>query len=401
MKRPSTMGLLLCVHAWACGDSNPADHDAPQRGGDAFSACNAEPITTPIGWDDETLLEISAREAFGPVAGSCQAQLSWDASNADSVVVEPRSGESLLDVRLQLDESSARLVEPQSTGGSWQCRSPYLEAEAELGLESADGTFAEEGRVTLRFIPEWGVESIRLVRKQAELGGSLQLEAEPHQQVSLSFRLSGAGDVCAGDIMLLISEAESGGGGQIATWSNTGCPLETEALALDGSSSPGAEILSRIEEVWGDASYPGVWDDGSKTNLTLAVEVEVDHACTQRTGLRMAEIPVRVTYGSDDQRLTSHVTDAHVNAFLRPDLGFSGLQLVLSERLECASPDDVLAYTRTDCSTLSAAEVQLVLNDNGGSAPEPAGLGLEVYEYRAGRTGAAAHLSRLQLMTGD
>jgi hypothetical protein len=348
-----------------------------------------------------TIVESSAHDAFAAVAGSCRAPFSWDASAA-GVSIKPASGQTQLQVSVTLDESSARVLEPpgMTIPGYVGC-APSLVVDADVAIESDDGSFVEHERVTLSYRKSIGVALLRFNRASNELGGSLTIEAPANQKVTLEFSASGAGSACAGELGITVSETtptrSSTSGGSIGKWTNTGCPLSNQALRLDGSDAVGKAIRANIEQLWGSASYAGVWDDGVQTNFQLNVTLNAELACVPTAGLRIADVPVRVSYGSDDERITMHATDAHVNAFLSADGGVTQLQLVLSEDMMCASRTDAIAYARASCRDLSAVTAQLLLNHYATNAAEFDGK-LEVYRYKgASMSGPADDVQRLML----
>ena len=117
MRRSSGLGLWVAWMALGCGDGT-APHDrelsaAGERGG-IRSPCDGEPIATPVAWDEQTALAISAREAFASTAGRCEAPLSWDASGA-GVALEPASGEAGLGgVPVEIDGTAE--IDPADEG---------------------------------------------------------------------------------------------------------------------------------------------------------------------------------------------------------------------------------------------------------------------------------------------
>jgi hypothetical protein len=186
----------------------------------------------------------------------------------------------------------------------------------------------------------------------------------------------------------------SGSSGRFAQWSASGCEVGEVPVDPHEPGENGAPSLAeRIEALWGDATYPGEWDDGEATELSLAIEVSDSvMACRGRRG--DVAIPVRATYGTTDGRIESHATDAHVNSGLDVNLS-----LWIDDALHCASASDELPYTLLGCAELESVQIQLGINyDRGVVSVTDSGLNAyETHRGGDGPEGAADDVRRLTL----
>jgi hypothetical protein len=377
----------------ACGDDAPS----PERGalhGGTDGLCHEEPVTTALAWDETSSLGLSPHEAFAKLAGSCQAAFHWSAAGLSSVSLTPAAGDTRITVSVEIDEGSARLLEPpQAYCGT------SLQVDADVRFETEDGVFAEGGRVTLLYFKESAAPVVSLTRTSSELEGSLRASLKSNQSLSVQFRGSGADQACAGELTMPLSETHgnmgSAVGGPLGRWSNSGCELGKEGVAFDGSSALGDAILNELDLRWRDVSFTGRWDGGEETSVKLAAKTTAQRACAETTGTRMVTVPVQVTYASGDGRVASHDADAHLNFFRTEDDALSKAQLVLSETMTCASGATKFQNLDLSCAEFKIVEAQLLINRYlGRSASDE--LRLELYEYASeGEAGAADAVEHL------
>jgi hypothetical protein len=394
------LGLLTGVLLASCGDDDAPGSESG-LGGDR-PPCGMTPKTTALAWDEAApMIGVSAEEAFTDMAGSCATALRWDASGA-GIAIDPPSGDTEMRVEVAIDHASALLVEPQTPSGvpSVYC-TPFLTVEADVKFETADGVFADSGRVTLSYGKESGAMPLSLWVQSTDLGGSLRAQLKSNQQLSFTYRSAGAGNACVGELAIGFNETHasynSGFAGTAGSWSNTGCPLGKEPIALDGSSALGTAIMREFEAHWQSTTFAGVWDDdGSATRLQVAITSDAAQACGEMTSLHMVELPVHVVYSTDDGYIEEHATDQHMNFFAAGD-SVSQAQLILSESMTCKRGDARFPYLDERCSDYARAEAQIALNRYSG-LPESGRL--EVYKYKAGGDGSSADdVERLSIGT--
>ena len=136
-----------------------------------------------------------------------------------------------------------------------------------------------------------------------------------------------------------------------------------------------------IEQLWGDLSLSGVWDDGQQTEAKIQVEVAAnsDTACADNLGKGSIEIPVLVTYGTTDGRLAIHSVDTVLNAHLENNGSLSSSDIWIDEHIICKDENDTLAYTWSSCTELESVQIQFSVN-NYDNASFVSGEGLNVYE---------------------
>jgi hypothetical protein len=388
--------LLLGTLACACDAVDATRDDGNDlAGGDRGPCPRSE--ASPIAWDDASELGVSPAEAFAGASGSCQAPFQWDASGS-SADVTPVSGSAEMEVELTVDQDSVMLrrFDTHDAGVvEEQCR-PIFEAQAELHLRSDDGVFEFHDTVDVASRARGGVLPMFASVALADHEGSLVVELADNERSELSFQLAGADpDGCVGEVSMTVTSSRGNLGmatrGPIGSWSNTGCGLAEENVALDDpfADDSNGSLREMVLARFADLQVPGTWDDGSPTELSLSVEVPGDRVCREATETGAALVPVRVTYATEDGAITEHTTEAATVRVSSLPRRQEPLELWISETLRCADESDSLPYTLADCETLESVELQLGINDEG--ARLSSGEGLNAYEYHrdgAGNGGA-------------
>ncbi len=335
-----------------------------------------------LDWDEPSEVG-SASEVFGAAEGSCEAELRWNGAPFDDRTIEPVSGTSMVTVELTLDHDSARWIERRERAGLEPPCGGYLVAQGHVTLETADGTFDAQSDVTLTRSLDGESVTYGFDQDVADHEGSLSIELRDGERGTLAYQIDGSGAACAGAINLTVSSSRNGlgmaGGGQLAAWSDSACPLGQEAYDLTEPGPNGSTLAEAIGSSWRETSHPGTWLDGAQAELALAVEVPGQVACRERGGSGAVEVPVRATYSTSDGRLQERTADASVRATLDEAGAVKQLDFWLSDEQVCESESDVLDYQPADCGELESITVQLGWNDYRDGAPQATDGGLNVY----------------------
>lgn len=342
-----------------------------------------------VAWDEQTDLEISPEEIFGPIVGTCTAPLTWDGESwnmsDDIVFLNPPSGQSEMKVTVEVDEQSIRYFRPVGEDAEMDGCTSSLVVDAFVSVQTEDGSLDDSGNTTIVYTPRGNIQPLRLSRDLTELGGAFAVElAEHYTGGSIGYRLDGAGPSCSGEIIMSVNRGietpsganlGEGSSGPLGAWTATGCPLGTVPLEVDPDA---------IEAMLDNVSFSGVWDDGKKAELILSIEVEGETSCADKGEFINAEVPARVTYGTSAGRIKEHTveTTLGVNYFKNNEL--RGLACHVSDEMKCDAPDDVIDYTLKDCSELDFVTIQFGIH-RSESETYFSDEGIEIYEnYRGG-----------------
>ena len=366
---------VLCLASLGCDDISTRTSSAATKGGD-LNPCDGEPELTDLQWDDDSELG-SPAQAFANIEGRCEAALRWRSDT--EAKTDSASSTSAMSVEVELDHASTRLVQHTDRKGQRNSCPAELEVNARVVLHSSDGAVEAKEMTKVRYRPD-APTTFGFTLARNEHRGSLMLQERKGQTTTLSFELDGAGDNCAGEIMLATTSTAADGtgrgeAGRIGTWSASGCPLGR--TPFDTQEPIGDSTLPElIADTWDGQELEGTWKDGAQTKLRLNVMPLSAATCAeQRAQMRVVTQPVEVRYSTDDGRLVERKTTASVRAGLTEHNELSELSLWVSDEMNCSSPDSQLDYTPTDCTQMKAATVQLGLNTSSG----PSDGGLNVY----------------------
>jgi hypothetical protein len=361
MKSGAVLGMTLAAVAVACGsDGGGTPTTTEEKGG---CSCLAPPshigVPLPVDWNSPTqYYGKTPAEALGAASGTCTASITWDATASDDLVVSPTTGASRVRVDVTVDQTSAGALSTGSTAPPW------LTANAAVHVESDDGALVADGAATVSF--DGHLQSLRFTIPADELGGSLSIKPKDARTgVQLAFEIGPLSDGCAGTVrietaMAIGSNGGVGGSAPFASWSDTGCPAGQVSADVDESS---------ILNAWAKKTYDGTWDDGTTTQIELAISTLPKSGCKDPT---LADgdttFMTNLAYDTTDGRVQRHsaAADGHVFGTASPELN-------TNEPFACATSSSSLPYTPADCGSFSRVLLELTLGFESGK--------LEVYEY--------------------
>lgn len=377
--------LATTVLSLACGSSElDGKYPVNTGGGDA---CNVT-STSPVAWADPTDLGVPST-LFSPFIGTCQAPFKWDATRWSDVVVAPVQGQSVLTASVLVDPASVRWARRSMGCGD------LLEADGMVTLTLPEGQVASAQPITLVASGGEPPSTFRFTLKEESFGPWISIQkVNPAATVWMTFQVSAPTRACSGAIMLnyqLVSgNTAMGSGAQMASWSDTGCPVGQEKVDL-AQAGLGAEVAAAIAADFGQVSLAGAWADGKPSTLTFATSASGTTACAEQSnGIRTVTVPVDVVASTADGRITSLAGKGNIRASANQD-GLLALQLWLSTELTCNSTADSLAYAPADCAKVGRVTAQLGVNRYPIN-PSANSTGLNLYIYdRASESSAVAN----------
>jgi hypothetical protein len=128
----------------------------------------------PIDWTETSELGVSPEGVFGDVSGSCEAPFEWNGAGfSPYLVVDPQSGESVMQVSIETDTDSAVFVNNEVAKDGPTHLLPgscpdVLEVTAQVSLESSNGVFKGEWSVTVSYQEDSGLTDDELVSIEIE-----------------------------------------------------------------------------------------------------------------------------------------------------------------------------------------------------------------------------------------
>lgn len=358
-------------------------------------------VTESVSWDESTDIGVSPADAFSSVPGSCTALLKWDATGFNLISSTPASGETEITVTVEVDKESATIS--KSIPASSLCPAS-LRATAHVQLQTADDAFRDDWNTILIYDEGFGFRPIILSRNIADHEGSFSVVINENENAQLSYTLDGGGSDCSGKIELYI-DGHDGGigygfGGLFGSWSNSGCAVGETTVDLQYPLAEGKPpVADAIERVWGDASYPAVWEDGTQTELKLRLDIDASSGCREDRPVAAASFQAKLTYSTSDGRLLEHQAEVDVNASLTETWELRWFDLYLNETLQCDDENDVLPYAFKDCTQLRSVQILGGLEIFNGTL-DPSAPGFNIFEYyrqHAGAPGAADAMHVLKL----
>jgi hypothetical protein len=387
MKIGFAFSVLICLILSACGITEIGN---PKAGGEDQCVVVSK---RSIGWTEVGSFGISPESAFSEVSGTCQAPFKWDGEgwNDGTLVVEPASGETTIDVTITVDQESAMLVvrETPKGGGEMSPCPSLLQISARIILATDDGAINEERTVVVTYtdtrkysLPTEG-PTISWNEKVHELDGTLTIKIiKAHTQASLKFRVMPIGIDCAGQISLsaITTTGKSGSGtdqGNFASWSISDCEFGERAIDL---SEPyqGTLLLEEIAALFTNTVYQGAWNSGETTSLTLTVAPTSSKACVEPHGdYSTIVIPIQTTSATADGRIKELKADGTVRASGQKDQPLSQIELSSNVKKECRSFEN-LSYWSVDCAKVGRIEAQLHFNHYSDNSSDDLGT-LELY----------------------
>ncbi len=391
-------------------DAEEEDASEDQAGdnedlGDLWADCGAQ-VREPVEWDAATDLELSPKEVFGGLAGSCSSTLIWDGGVFDEDRISPNTGKAEVTVTVALDESSAVQIKPEAATGDAYCDRLYLEITAVVTITTEDGTFSDTGEVTLRYSDDEEIAGLSFTVPLEEAGGTLAIDVDDGEHGELVYQLDGDLTSCAGSVLLTLTRSLGGGVastgiGDLGTWSNSGCAAGAEPIDLSVPVGDDGSLIEQILDLWKNFSIAGTWDDGEKTTLDIEVEAPGASACAEPSGqFRQVLTPVDIRYGTADGRIVSHRLTADLELNLAEDGTLRASSLWIDDNQECLHEDDTLYYTLAGCDTLEGIMVQIGIQSHPDGEISVSDDGAAVYEYhREGDAppGAADEVRTLEL----
>jgi hypothetical protein len=388
MRRLLTATTALCL---ACGSSEPDGKQVNTRGGDACEVIS----TSPVAWSDPTALGVPST-LFAPFVGTCQAPLKWDAGGLTELLVAPVRGQSILTATVVVDQTSVRRASRTLGCGD------VLEADGTVTLTLPEGQVTNNQPVTLVASGGETPSTLRFTLKEESFGPWVSIQkVNPATTSWMTFQVSAPTRACSGTIMLnyeLVSgKVAMGSGAQLASWSDTGCPVGQEQVDL-AQAGLGTDVAAAIATDFGRISIAGTWADGTATTLAVATSVPGPTACVeQANGIRTVTVPVDVVASTADGRITRLAGKGNVRAEANQD-GLLALQLWSSTELLCASTVDTLAYASASCATVSRVTAQLGVNRYPiNPSANSTGLNLYIYDRAGDGSGAASKVDSFRV----
>jgi hypothetical protein len=411
MKNKEKLIVAVALLLNACVVSEIGNPKNSAGGSDLGDGCVTE-SERPIGWTEKSKTGVSPADVFGEVAGTCQAPFQWDGTGwGDTLVVNPVSGESTIEVTIEIDEASAVFIkskpEESNSGIKPPCPDSF-EASARVSLATEDGAFKENKTVTITYSDGDRMPRIDFSVSAENLSGTLAIEPSDNWEVSLNTQIMPIQRECAGSIGLSANrriDKKTGEGvaqGDFASWSTSNCEFGTRSVDL-AERYQGISLVDEIEKLWGDSVYQGVWDDDGTTEFVLEVDTSAETGCVENMGIyAVVSVPVTVESHTSDGRISRMNGNGSVRATIQDNNSLSQLDLWMSEDIKCGSSFD-FSYASIDCSKVDHVTAQLGINhyyqnngQNGGSA--------ELYTYYLsegkddfGNSGAADSVPTLRL----
>jgi hypothetical protein len=350
------VGNLLLTACDADESGNPSDYDC------------AVIAKRPIGWTEVGPFGKSPQSAFSEVAGTCQAPFKWNSGTNDTLLVEPALGDTTIDVSVTVDEGSAMVIERI---GLMLCPS-LLQVSAKVVLRSADGALNEERIATIVYTDTSKYDlienpSISWNEKAEKLSGALSVTPKKgNTEVSLLFQIVPIGIDCAGQIGLsVITTTGKRGNGfdqlNFASWSTSKCEFGLREIEL---SKPyqGVLLAEEITEHFTEVTYPGAWNSGETTSLTLTAVPTASKVCVESRGnYSTVIIPIQTTYSTADGRATDLKADGTIRALLQEGGSLSNIELSSGKDADCRSFGN-LEYWSIDCASVHSIEAELHMN---------------------------------------
>lgn len=380
--------LLLCI---ACGtetnDKTEEQRNLEQGAAAGEGECG-ELSYESVPWDEMTELEVIPAEEFEPLEGTCTAPMTWDGSDFGDIC-KPATGESHVTVSLMLDRDSVEVGRYLDVETSYDdlCDELFLKVKGEASFITDDGVFDDAGEVEVLYGSSSGMGDIELKKEFGSLGGSFLVEQEDGDKGGyLAYRMGGAGDVCAGALHLMVTESLGDGVGmasmgEIGNWTNTGCPLGTEPVALDEPLTDDRTMLERYAEIFGDRRFDVTWDTGKETTINIAVEIPDTMACKEHSSI---SVPAKITYGTDDDMIETRTVDGDAGIVLSDTGLVRGASFTISDNRFCNGSEDDIGYGFGDCTTMSGVTIQLRMEWREGDEWGVSDDGLITYEYELG-----------------
>jgi hypothetical protein len=353
-----------------------------------------------VAWAEQTALG-SPQELFSSFPGSCQTPFQWDASAwSGTLTVTPPQGLSRITATVALNPASARLV----THTPASCPDT-LQIDGAATLELPEGKVADQQPFTISASAGLAPTALSFVLKEADFGPWVSIQkSDPSSTLSMPITVSPLGRACSGQVGLssqtVSNGVGSGGGGPIASWSDTGCGVGQMGVSL-AQPLQGIDLAAAIASAYGQATLSGTWSDGSTTALALATSTTVTVACaeTLSNGFTVVTVPVGVLASTGDGRVHGLSGQGTIRVSVN-QASLWQLELNLSTDLTCATVADTLAYTGASCAIDRQVTAQLHFT-RYVSDPATDGGSLELYVYErqsaTAGSGAADRVDRLTL----
>ena len=361
---------LLCL--WPSVLLGCPQASTPEARDGGVPLCGPSTLIKSVAWNERTMLGVTPREAFAP-ALLCEARLRWDGRWQSDLLVQPVSGQTSLTLRATPRENTVQLISPARDAPE-MCPPFSLRVQADLRVETADGTFAGGDRSELIYSPGRPVGTAFQVPITGAV--AMGLRVDDPRDFYVRYVAEWLEHGCEGDIGLTTPTDENRFVWHLGGWSSTRCAGHGTPTPIQDAELP--DDLDGLLEAFNGA-FAGQWEDGQPAELHVQVARDGDLVCTRelRSGLDVA-VPVKLLYGTSDGRIAEHEAEGHL--LLNPSTGLRVLRT--SEHLVCDDAEDALAYP--PCSGLVHALVSLRLThgmEEVTSSMEPA-LRIDEFEGR-------------------
>lgn len=227
MKRcfePWSVGLatVVVLVASACGDEESAlRRNVLEVARDYPELCDEHPAPQPVAYGDVSrLLGVSPQEVIAPLTGTCSATLSWDTGPVYPPISPPR-GEAIAVVSVVPDPASARVIDIAPNRRVFGCE-PELQVDAEVSLQTTDGTISAQGRATMTYQRSRGLRGPWLRVPFADSAPGLRESMRGDESV-LAVDVAAMGNGCQGNLWYDMrwtgpTGITSSGGGHFGSW---------------------------------------------------------------------------------------------------------------------------------------------------------------------------------------
>ncbi|MCP4603362.1 MAG: hypothetical protein GY847_23075 [Proteobacteria bacterium] len=368
--------------------------------------------TVGVEWEETTDIG-TPMEIFSGLSGSCEAPFVWDGAGWDdgSLTITPINGEGMATVTVELDESSAKLVEQKATEDTWgdmMCDS-YMSVDALVTVDILGSRVVSKKKtvlkaskdrsglsLTLSFgedaMKKWllGTEALSIVKQQEDTNIQMIIEMMP------------VGISCIGEVSLMTDRALGDGTavgsmGPLGGWSDNGCGMWEESIDLEEAMGTNA-LQTALIETFDNQTFPGAWQeyedqqDGDETTLLVEVELVKTRVCVENKD--SFEVPVNMTANTSDGIIDNLMGRGSVSV----SIDNSAVEYIggiwASIDLKCESKSDTLPYTPADCNAIESVEAQLGI---GNPEENEGDLSLYIYNRQSNTSGAADQVLRLVL----
>jgi hypothetical protein len=299
-----------------------------------------------------------------------------------------------------LNPASARLVTHTPAG----CPDT-LQIDGTATLVLPEGSVADQQPFTISASAAMPPTALSFVLKEADFGPWVSIQkSDPSSTLSMPITVTPLGRACSGQVGLgsqtVKNGVGSGGGGPIASWSDTGCGVGQIGVSL-AQPLQGIDLAAAIAAAYGQATLSGTWSDGSTTALALATATTATVACaeTLSNGFTVVTVPVGVRASTADGRVQGLSGQGTIRVSVN-QASLWQLELNSSTDLTCATEADTLAYTGASCAIDRQVTAQLHFT-RYMTDPATDGGSLELYVYERQSTatgsGAADRVDRLMI----